>query len=100
MVTHLKRLNTKLKRERFGRSAERSRRMLDQLELQQEDLEASAAAETAAARAAKDSGTGESRVNSFYRRRPVRAPLAAHLPRERVVAPGAVGVSMLRRQAA
>jgi len=41
MVAHLKLLIAKLRRERFGPSAERSR-LLDQLELQLEELEASA----------------------------------------------------------
>jgi transposase len=83
MVAHLKLMIAKLKRERFGASAERSRKLLDQLELQLEELEASAAEEAAAATEA-----GESTVTSFTRRKPVRAPLPAHLPRERVVIPG------------
>jgi len=83
MVAHLKLLIAKLKRERFGASAERSRKLLDQLELQLEDLE-TAAAEDASAAAAS---AGESTVTSFTRRKPVRAPLPAHLPRERVVIP-------------
>jgi transposase len=33
MVTHLKLLIAKMKRERFGQSAERGRKLLDQLEL-------------------------------------------------------------------
>jgi hypothetical protein len=41
MVAHLKLLIAKLRRERFGPSAERSR-LLDQLDLQLEELEASA----------------------------------------------------------
>jgi len=42
MVAHLKLMIAKLRRERFGPSAERSRRLLDQLELQLEELEATA----------------------------------------------------------
>ena len=42
MVAHLKLLIAKLKRERFGPSSEHRRRLLDQLELQLEELEASA----------------------------------------------------------
>ena len=83
MVAQLKLLIAKLKRERFGASAERSRKLLDQLELQLEELE-TAAAEDASAAAAS---AGESTVTSFTRRKPVRAPLPAHLPRERVVIP-------------
>ena len=83
MVAHLKLLIAKLKRERFGTSAERSSKLLDQLELQLEELEATAAEDTSAAAAE----SGESTVRSFIRRKPVRAPLPAHLPRERVVIP-------------
>jgi transposase len=81
MVAHLKLMIAKLKRERFGASAECSRKLLDQLELQLEELEATAAEDASAAAA------GESTVKSFTRRKPVRAPLPAHLPRERVVIP-------------
>ena len=84
MVAYLKLLIAKMKRERFGQSAERGRKLLDQLELQLEDLEASAAEDAIAA------GTAESEpttVRSFARKRPVRGPLPAHLPRERVVVP-------------
>jgi transposase len=90
MVAHLKLLIAKLKRERFGPSSEHRRRLLDQLELQLEELEASAsedacAAEVAAAavKAGQDEGAGR----STPRRKPIRAPLPAHLPRERVVIP-------------
>lgn len=91
MVAHLKLLIAKLKRERFGPSSEHRRRLLDQLELQLEELEASAtqdacAAEVAAAGAAVEAGQGDG-GRSTPRRRPVRAPLPAHLPRERVVIP-------------
>ena len=42
MVAHLKLVIAKLRRERFGPSAERGSKLLDQLELQLEELEASA----------------------------------------------------------
>ena len=85
MVAHLKLLIAKYRRDKFGPSSERARH-LDQLELQLEELEAAAsedelAAEAAAAKAAAIP------VKSFERRKPVRAPLPAHLPRERVVIP-------------
>src|SRR5512132_859274 len=95
MVAHLKLLIAKLKRERFGPSSEHRRRLLDQLELQLEELQATAtedacaaegtaeAAAAAAVRACQD----ESAVRSVPHRKPVRAPLPAHLPRERVVIP-------------
>jgi transposase len=85
MVAHYKLLIAKLKREQYGQSSERGRQLIDQLELQLEELEASAAeAETAAEPA---DGTS---VISFTRKRPVRAPFPAHLPRERVVIPGPI----------
>ena len=87
MVAQLKLMIEKLKRDRFGQSAERARQ-LDQLELQLEEIEATAtedalAAEAAAAKVAQ----GTTPVQSFEHRKPVRAPLPAHLPRERVVIP-------------
>ena len=89
MVKHLKLVIAKMKRDRFGPSSERGRKILDQLELQLEELEATAAedeiaAEIAASKAAQD----DTVVRGFTRRKPVRAPLPAHLPRERVVLPG------------
>jgi hypothetical protein len=53
------------------------------LELQLEELEASAAEDVAAEPMAADATA----VCSFIRKRPVRAPLPAHLPRQRVVVP-------------
>jgi transposase len=80
MVAHLKLLIAKMKRDRFGQSSERGQRLLDQMELQLEELEASAAEDDAAVIPADITS-----VVSFSRRKPVRAPLPAHLPRERVV---------------
>src|ERR1700739_1514813 len=69
LIAHLKLQIAKLKREQYGPSAERSRRLLEQMELQLEELEADAseddlAAEVAAARTAN--------VTAFERKRPVR----------------------------
>jgi transposase len=83
MVAHYKLLIAKLRREQYGQSSERGRKLLDQLELQLEELEASAAEDEAAA--APAAGTT---VRPFTRKKPVRAPFPAHLPRERVVIPG------------
>lgn len=82
LTAHLKLQIAKLKREQYGPSAERSRRLLDQMELQLEELEADAAeddliAEEAAARTTT--------VTAFERKRPARKPFPDHLPRERVV---------------
>ena len=82
MVAHLKLVIAKLRRERFGSSTERSTKLLDQLELQLEELEASASEEEVAA-----AGQDRAVVPGFTRKKPVRAPLPAHLPRERVVVP-------------
>jgi transposase len=84
MVAYLKLLIAKMKRERFGQSAERGRKLLDQLELQLEELETSAAEDEVAASPAAPEPTT---AGSVSRRKPVRAPLPAHLPRERVVVP-------------
>ena len=81
MVAHLKLLIAKLRHDRFGASSERGRKLLDQLELELEELEA-AASETEAVTVAR-----EQTVPGLHRRHPVRGPLPAHLPRERVVLP-------------
>ena len=75
MVAHLKLLIAKLKRERFGASSERGK-LLDQLEMQLEDLEASATEDEVAAEAATAASNGAV-VQTFTRKRPVRAPLPA-----------------------
>jgi transposase len=84
MVAHLKLLIAKMKRDRFGASAERSRKLLDQLEMPLEELETAAAEDEAAAvRPVPDTTV----VRPFTRAKPVRAPLPADLLRERVVLP-------------
>jgi transposase len=83
MVAHLRLMIERFKRDKFGQSSERARH-LDQLELQLEELVASAIEDQlAAAKTAPESA----KVESFERRKPVRAPLPAHLPRERIVIP-------------
>src|SRR6476659_9398978 len=79
MVAHLKLLIAKLKHDRFGAASERGRKLLDQLELQLEELAATAS------ESATITAPDGSVVQAFTRRKPVRAPLPAHLPRERVV---------------
>jgi len=85
MVAHLKLIIAKLRRERFGPSAERGSQLLDQLELQLEELEASATEDTLAVTVKP--GQDGTIVRSFTGRKPVRAPFPEHLPRERVVIP-------------
>ena len=94
MIAHLKLQIEKLNRDRYGPRSERTARLLDQLEMQLEELEASAteyelAAEMAVARAADGSTT----VGSFSRKRPSRKPFPEHLPRERLIVPGPVTCS-------
>jgi len=85
LIAHLKLQIEKLNRDRYGPRSERTARLLNQLELQLEELEATAtedelAAEMAAAKTTK--------VVSFTRQRPSRKPFPDHLPRERVIVPG------------
>ena len=84
LIAHLKLEIQKLNRARFGVSSERSARLLDQLELQLEDLEATATEDELAAEQAAAATTA---VAAFTRRKPSRQPFPEHLPRERVVEP-------------
>jgi transposase len=81
----------KLKRALYGQKSERRARLLDQLELQLEELEAAATEDELAAE--KVAAQAKASVRAFERRRPARKPFPAHLPRERVVieAPTACG---------
>ena len=83
LIAHYKLLIAKLRREQYGQSSERGRRLLDQLELQLEELQVSAAEDEA-----KAAPVDSTAVRPFTRRKPVRVPFPAHLPRERVVIPG------------
>jgi len=83
MVAHLKLLVAKLRHDRFGASSERGRKLLDQMELELEELEAAISEDAAATEGAADNDS----PCGPPRRKPVRAPLPAHLPRERVVIP-------------
>jgi transposase len=83
LIAHMKLAIEKLRRELYGQRSERGERLLDQMELQLEELEANAAEEALAAQAAART----TRVAPFERRRPTRQPLPEHLPRERRVEP-------------
>jgi transposase len=85
LIAHLKLQIEKLRRAQFGQRSERAARLLDQLELQLEDLEASATEDELAAEVAVARTTS---VVAFTRKRPARKPFPEHLPRERVVVPG------------
>ena len=82
LIGYLKLEIEKLRRQIYGSRSERKARLLEQMELQLEELEATATEdELAAQRAAAQSQT----IKSFQRKRPSRKPFPDHLPRERVV---------------
>jgi transposase len=90
MIAHYKLAIEKLRRALYGQRSERGERLLGQMELHLEELEATAtedalAAQTAASDAAQADGTT---VRSFTRRKTGRKPFPAYLPRERAVVPG------------
>ena len=84
MIQELKLEIAKLRRDKYGISSERRARLIDQLELQLEELEAAAIEDALAAEQAAITDT-TSAVRAFTRRKPVRKPFPDHLPRERVV---------------
>ncbi|MGB6536670.1 MAG: IS66 family transposase [Xanthobacteraceae bacterium] len=84
LIAYYKLTIEKLKRQLYGTRSERKARLLEQMELQLEELEATATEdELAAEKAAARTQT----VQSFKRRRPARKPFPEHLPRERIVIP-------------
>jgi transposase len=85
LIAHLKLEIEKLRRALYGSRSERKARLLDQLELQLEELEAGATEDELAAEQAAARSTTP--VKAFERQRPRRKPFPDHLPRERVVVP-------------
>lgn len=79
MIAGLKLEIAILKRDKYGRSAERSAKLLDQLELQLVDLVEDAAEDHVRAE------RKTTKVGAFERRKPVKKAFPEHLPRERVV---------------
>jgi len=80
MIKHLKLEIAKLRPDHYGQSAERRTRLIDQMEIQLEELEAAATEDEIA--------TGQAKITAvagFERRRPARKPFPDHLLRERVV---------------
>src|SRR6202166_1248964 len=73
LVAYYKLLIAKLRREQYGQSSERGRKLLDQLELQLEEAVASAAEDEAVA------PSEDTAVRPVTRKKPVRAPFPAHL---------------------
>ena len=85
-VAYLKLEIAKYRHDRFAPSSERGRKLLDQMQLELEDAETGLSEDATAA----VGENGETTVRGFTRGKPVRAPLPAHLPRERVVVPGPI----------
>jgi transposase len=83
LITYYKLEIEKLRRQLYGTRSERKARLLEQMELQLEELEAATEDELAAEKAAARTQI----VQSFQRKRPSRKPFPDHLPRERVVIP-------------
>ena len=86
LIVHLRLAVEKLKRELHGSRSERGRKLLDQLELELEEREATASQEETAGLLAAGDGAATI-VPAHVRRRPARRPLPENLPRERVVLP-------------
>src|SRR5277367_1697785 len=80
LIEHLQLLIAKMKRELFGPRSERSQRLIDQLELQLEELAATAGEDEAKAE------TAGIPVQGFTRRK-TRRNFPDHLPRRRIVHP-------------
>ena len=87
MIAQLKLLIAKLKRSKYGASSERGRKLIDQLEFELGERVAAASEDAAKAEKAADKEGRTRQPDSPPRGQPVRAPLPAHLPRERVVLP-------------
>src|ERR1035437_5181272 len=82
LLAHKKLRIAKLERQVFGQRSERSARLIDQLALEFEELEAGATEDELAAEAAVTKTTS---VRGFTRKRSGRNTFPDHLPRERVV---------------
>lgn len=81
LIARLKLEIEKVRRELYGSRSERRTRLLEQMELQLEELEADAGEDELAAETAAKAST----ARAFERKRPARKPFPEHLPRERVV---------------
>ncbi|MBZ9790866.1 IS66 family transposase [Rhizobium sp. 3T7] len=81
LIARLRLKIEKLKRDIHGSRSERKARLLEQMELQLEELEADASEDELSAEMAARSPA----VRAFKRKRPSRKPFPEHLPCERVV---------------
>jgi transposase len=84
LIAHQRLQIAKLTRQLYGQRSERSKRLIEQMELAFEELESSASEDELAAERAVAKTTN---VAAFTRKRPARQPFPAHLRRERVVEP-------------
>lgn len=71
----------KMQRDKFGRSSERTKYLLEQFQLALEDIDGDLA------EAEEKVDAAATKVGPHTRRQPKRGPLPGHLPRERVVIP-------------
>jgi len=86
VILNLRLAVEKLRRELYGQRSERGSRLLNQMELELEELEATTSEdELAAERAAAQRGA---MAPASRRKGPARRTLPDHLPRERVLVPG------------
>jgi transposase len=88
LIAHLRLAIEKMRRELYGQRSEHKARLLDQMELELEELEATAAEDELAAEKAAAASGDTTTVRAFTRRKPSRKPFPEHLPRERVIVPG------------
>lgn len=86
MILQLRLAVEKMRRELYGQRSERGSRLLDQMELELEELEATASEDELAAEKA-GAVTGAT-IRALRRKAPSRRPLPDLLPRERIIVPG------------
>lgn len=87
LIAQMKLQIEKMRLALYGTRSERTQRLLNQMELHLEELEASASEDDLAAEQAV-TGNEALPVSPISRGRPARKPFPAHLPRERIVVPG------------
>jgi len=85
LIDHLKLTIAKLQHDRYGPRSERTERLLDQLSLQLEEIEANVSEDDLAAEQMTASST--STIGAYQRKKPTRKAFPADLPRVRVVLP-------------
>ena len=88
LIAHLRLTIEKMRREIYGPRSERKARLLEQMELELEELEAAAAEDDLAAEKAAAAAGDTTPVRAFTRKKPSRKPFPVHLPRERIIVPG------------